>query len=184
MKNRKCINNFITFVVAANLLVLSSCSENHNSNVTYSAMENLPYNIEINTDAVSRITKEFPDVKMFETEYPSMNALVKYAIVVRKDSLSTDKVITAQLEKMADDVIHDDCGIVKIKGNDGISGWVFSSAPDKYPVQMLATDSFSVVLHGRMEFTSPQTDSAGVVFPAVEAIAADMEHIVKNLKLK
>ncbi len=146
-------------------------------------MDSVPFNIETNVAAVSYLVHNYPKQIMFRTDYPEYNARVKYGIVYDVDSATLMKAYDSQLTRMGERVYYSYFSKDPI-ANDSLKGWIFTSLPDQAPVQMIVTDSASIMLHGTMEFLSPQTDTVGIIQPAAEAIAADMEHIVKNLKLK
>ena len=159
-----------------------SCSGSSEYKAEYALMDSVPFNIETNVAATSYVVHNYPNQVMFRTEYPQYKALVKYGIVYLDDSAKLMKSYDNQLKRMGERVYYGDFSIDSVKNN-FVKGWIFTSLPDKTPLQMIVTDSTTMMLHGTMEFTSPQTDTAGAIMPAVEAIAADMEHLVKNLKL-
>lgn len=176
------MNRFLLGVLAGAAL-FASCSGHGSRTTEYVVMDSVPFNIETNAAANSYIVHSYPNQLMFRVEYPEYNALVKYGMVYDFDSAKLMKGYTRQLERMGDRVYYSKFSIDTID-NRQVSGWIFTSLPDKTPLQMIATDSATMMLHGRMEFTVPQTDTAGVIEPAVEAITADMEHMVRNLKLR
>lgn len=169
------------------ILLLAACNgsrEGHLAEAEYATMDSVPFNVEVNTAANAYIVKAYPEATMFRVEYPSHKALVKYGIVHSADSAMIMKAYTGQLNRMGDRVYYSDFGIDTVSNGDGIKGWIFTSAPDKYPLQMIVTDSATMVLHGSMLFTEPTTDTAGVIMPAIEAVAADMRHMASVLKLQ
>lgn len=173
-----------TAAVTVSLAVLSSCGGGHGEyQAEYAVFDSVPYNVETNIAATTTMVKTFPGSYMFRSDYPQYNAVVRYGIVAVDDSVRVYKVLANHFDRMSDNIGIYESDIRNVRDDSTLYGWVMVTPQCKYPVQMLVTDSATVMLHGTMEFTSPQTDSTGVVYPAVEAIAADMEHTIKNMRL-
>ena len=164
------------------IALMSACGGGHREyDAEYAAFDSVPYNVETNIAATTTIVRTFPGSYMFRSDYPQYSAVVRYGIVAVADSAKLSKVIANHFDRMADRIGIYESEILEIDNKPDFRGWVMVTPECEAPVQMLVTDSASVILHATMEFTSPQTDTAGVVLPAVQAIAADMEHIIKNL---
>lgn len=176
------MNRFLLGAVAG-AFVLASCSGKSEYVAEYAPMDSVPFNIETNVEANSYLVHNYPNVVMFRVEYPQYNAVVKYGMVHSADSARLMKAYVGQLNRMGDRVFYSYYQQDTVSGP-GVRGWIFTSLPDKTPLQMIVTDSATMMLHGKLEFTVPQTDTAGVIKPAVKAITADMEHMVRNLELR
>lgn len=179
--NMNKIAQFISIIII--FLSFFSCSEKKEYNAEYAPIEGIPFNIETNSAATSSIVKVFPGCYMFRSDYPQYSATVNYGLVNIADSGSIKKVITNHFDKMADRIGIYESSIRTFRPDSDRIAWIMVTPQCKAPVQMLTTDSASIALHATMEFTSPQTDTAGVIIPAITAIAADMEHLLNNLKL-
>lgn len=170
-------------VVTGMTALLLSCGGRHGEyEAAYAVFDSVPYNVETNVAATTAMVKKFPGSYMFRSNYPEYNAVVRYGIVAVADSGKIRKVIANCFDRMADRIGIYESDIRSVKNAPAFQGWVMVAPPCPAPVQMLVTDSATVVIHATMEFTSPQTDSAGVVYPAVEAVAADLEHMIKALR--
>lgn len=173
----------LLLVVVILLAALSApgCKNRSSSDpAEYAVLDSIPCRVEVNKAATARIVRLFPKVKMFAIEYPEWKAVVKCALVLTRDSDHNAKITDNQLYDMGV-VAADNAGILPVGNGKGIKGWIFSSPPAEKPIQMLLTDSASVLLHARMEFTSAQTDTAGFILPAMEIISRDLEHMAGNL---
>lgn len=174
---------FKTALVAAVSLLTVSCGGHSEYHADYAPFDSVPCNVETNIASTTTMVKTFPGSYMFKSDYPQYNAIVYYGLVTVPDSGKIHRVLANHFDRMADRIgIYESEIRTLPKDSSAYSGWVMVTPQCQAPVQMLATDSTSVVLHATMEFTSPQTDSARVIMPAVEAIAVDMAHIVRNLK--
>lgn len=173
---------FLCGVAGIVLAMMSSCSGRGEYNAQYAPMDSVPFNVETNIAANSYIVHTYPNMVMFRVEYPQYKVRVKYGIVHSADSAKLMKSYTGQLNRMGDRVYYDDFSIDTISG-DRVKGWIFTSVPDKTPLQMIVTDSMSMMLHGKLEFMEPQADTAGVILPAINAVKSDMRHMIDNLNL-
>lgn len=181
---RLIIRKSAAIVAAGMIVMLSSCGGRGEYRAEYAAFDSVPCNVETNVASTTTMVKAFPGSYMFKSDYPQYNAVVRYGLVSVPDSGKIYKVIANHFDRMSDRIGIYESDIRTVRNDSLIYGWVMVTPQSPAPVQMIVTDSASIMLHATMEFTSPQTDSAGVIFPALEAIAADMEHIVKNFKLK
>lgn len=174
---------FKTALVAAVALLTISCGGHSEYHADYAPFDSVPCNVETNIASTTTMVKRFPGSYMFKSDYPQYNAVVYYGLVIVPDSGKIRRVLANHFDRMSDRIgIYESEIRTLRKDSSSYAGWVMVTPRSQAPVQMLATDSASMVLHGTMEFTSPQTDSVRAIFPAVEAIAADMEHLIKNLK--
>lgn len=181
------MKKYILCAIAGIAIMVSSCNSTnakHVNEAVYAPLDSVPFNVEMNNAAITTMTHLFPEVTMFTSTYPDMDAEVDYAIVTRSDTAGIIKVVNRQLDKMAADIIHDGCIIDAIHAENGMNGWIFTSIPDKYPVQMLVSDSAKIAIHARMKFTKPKTDTLGSVIPATRTVISDMTHLITNLKLR
>lgn len=178
------IHKSLTAVLTTLITLISSCTESNVARTAeYAVFDTVPYNIETNTAAKTTVVRTFPDSYMFRSEYPEYHAIVRYGMTAIADSGKIHKVSANQLDRISDRIGIYDCKISSIVKDSAIYGWVFVTPQSQAPVQMIVTDSATMILHGTMEFTTPQTDSIRVVYPAIETIAADMQHIIKNIRL-
>lgn len=175
--------------IAAALMALaavaSSCDRHHSGyTAEYAVFDSVPFNVETNTDATTTMVKTFPGSYMFRSDYPQFNAVVRFGIVDIPDSSKIRKAIANHFDRMSDRIGVYESEIRDVVNDAGMHGWIMVTPECPAPVQMMVTDSATMILHATMEFTSPQTDTARVVIPAAEAIAADLEHIIINLQPK
>lgn len=161
----------------------AACGGSHSEyTAEYAPFDSVPYHVEVNTAAHTAMVKAFPGSYMFRSEYPEYNAVVRYGIVAVDDPAKISKVLANRFDRMADRIGIYESEIRSVDTDPGFHGWVMVTPECDAPVQMLVTDSATMLLHATMEFTAPQTDSARIVLPAAQAIAADMEHIIWNLR--
>lgn len=161
----------------------AACGSGHSEYVAgYAAFDSVPYNIETNTTATTTMVKTFPGSYMFMSQYPQYDAVVRYGIVNVDDQEKIHKTLANHFDRMADRIGIYESEIRETPGYPGFHGWVMVTPQCGAPVQMLVTDSATMMLHATMEFNSQKTDTAGMILPAVQAIAADMEHIIKHLR--
>lgn len=178
------IHKSLTAVLATLITFISSCTEGNGAHTAeYAVFDTVPYNIETNIAAKTSMVRTFPDSYVFRSEYPEYHALVRYGMTAIADSGKIHKVSASQLDRISDRIGIHDCKISPIVKDSLIYGWVFVTPQSQAPVQMIVTDSATMILHATMEFTTPQTDSIRVVYPAIESIAADMQHIINNIRL-
>ncbi len=165
-------------------IILASCSGGKGEyKADYAPFDSVPYNVETNTAATTTMVKTFPGSYMFRSEYPQYNAVVSYGIVDVADSAKICKALASQFDHMADRIGIYESEIRTIDSGEALHGWVMVTPQCQAPVQMMVTDSATMILHAIMEFTSPQADSARIVYPATEAIAADLDHMIRHLAL-
>lgn len=161
----------------------AACGSGHSEYAAeYVAFDSVPYNIETNTTATTSMVKTFPGSYMFRSDYPQYDAVVRYGIVNVDDPVKIRKTLANHFDRMADRIGIYESDIRKTNGHPDFHGWVMVTPRCGAPVQMLVTDSATMMLHATMEFNSQKTDTAGMILPAVQAIAADMEHIIKHLR--
>lgn len=174
--------HILILVATSFMALISACGSGHREyKAEYAVFDSVPFNVETNTAATTTMVKTFPGSYMFRSDYPQYNAVVRYGIVAVADSAKISKVTANHFDFMADNIGIYESEIREIISESAFRGWVMVTPQCEAPVQMMVTDSSTVMLHATMEFISPQTDTARVVYPAVQAIAADMEHIIKNL---
>ena len=175
---------FIMIAFGATAAALTAACGGAHSEYTaeYAPLDSVPYNVEVNTTATTSMVKTFPDSYMFRSEYPQYHAVVRYGIVDVADSAKIQKVLANRFNRMADRIGIYESDIRSVDNGPDFHGWIMVTPGCDAPVQMLVTDSATMLMHATMEFTSRQTDTAGMVLPATQAITADMEHIIMNLK--
>lgn len=163
--------------------LLASCGGGRSEyKADYAPFDSVPYNVETNVAATTSMVKTFPGSYMFRSSYPQYDAVVRYGIVAVPDSGKIQKVIAGCFDRMADRIGVYESDIRNVRKDSAFYGWVMVARPCPAPVQMIVTDSATVILHATMEFTSSPTDSAGFILPAIEAVAADMEHIILTFR--
>lgn len=175
---------FIMIAFGATAAALTvACGGGHSEyTAEYAPFDSVPYHVEVNATATTSMVKTFPGSYMFRSEYPQYNAVVRYGIVAVDDSAKIGKVLANRFDRMADRIGIYESEIRNVDKEPDFHGWIMVTPECDAPVQMLVTDSATMLMHATMEFTSQQTDTAGMVLPATRAITADMEHIIMNLK--
>ncbi len=169
---------------AAAAIALSSCTGRSEYMVEYAPVDSIPYNVETNAAATTFLTGSYPGVYIFRSVYSQYDATVYYGLVAIPDSAKIKKVLRLRFDSMADKMGIYEGDIRTLRPDTNLIGWVIVTPECVAPVQMMVTDSATMALHATMKFNSMQTDSTGFIMPAIDAIAADMAHLVNNLKLQ
>lgn len=171
-------------IMILSMMVLSvSCGGQSEHNAEYLPIDSIPYNVETNVEAIMEITGRYPGSYTLRSNYPQYDATIVYGLVTIPDSNAINKVLRISFDRMANRIGSYEADIRTYRPDSNLIGWIMVTPQSEVPVMMMVTDSASVVLHATMNFNSTQTDTAGFIMPAINAITADMEHLINNLRL-
>ncbi|MDE6489942.1 MAG: hypothetical protein K2L49_02155 [Muribaculaceae bacterium] len=119
--------------------------------------------------------------RWFNLQYPDYRAVI-YCTYTPVDKASVASVLDNRRERMALNSGGLPGEIVEVENRNGVTGQLLvTPAGSVNPVQFLATDSRRFVLSGAMTFIGAATVDADSVAPVVDAVCADMIHMLTTL---